>query len=205
MDRLLTPTRTSKPSTISCRPTINSYLEPLSRKKHCRTNRRSRRARPSRLLLSSRRANPRARLIFSRSPENMPIAESIAALRSANRPVPKPMRLPTPEEVASVEEALRIRFHPDFRAYLLLASDVVFGTLEPVTITLPGSHTDLRRVARSAQDLGVPKGWLPVCEDNGDYFCVTPDGEEKFWSHNGTTEECWRTLSDWIDKVWLKS
>ena len=135
----------------------------------------------------------------------MPLAESIASLRNGNQPVPKPMRLPTPEEVASVEETLHTRFHPDFQTYLLHASDVVFGTLEPVTITLPGGHTDLRKVARSAHDLGVPKDWLPVCEDNGDYFCLTPAGEVKFWSHDGANDERWSSLSDWIDQVWLQS
>lgn len=135
----------------------------------------------------------------------MPLAESIAALRRANQPVPKPMRLPTPEEVASVEAALGVQFHPDFRTFLMRASDVVVGTMEPVTIALRGSHTDLSEVATDAWAAGVPKKWVPVCESNGDYFCITPEGDVQFWSHDGPTDERWASLSDWIDQVWLQS
>ena len=66
----------------------------------------------------------------------MTIDEAIAKLREMNEEVPKPMRLPTADEVAEVEEELDVKFHPDFRRYLLEASDVVVGTMEPVTIVL---------------------------------------------------------------------
>lgn len=115
------------------------------------------------------------------------------------------MRLPTPSEVARVEEELGIRFHPDFRSFLLHASDVVVGTLEPDTIALPGAHTDLKTIALAAREVGVPKDWTPVCESNGDYFCLTPNGEVRFWSHDGVTDESWPSLSTWIDDVWLSS
>lgn len=85
----------------------------------------------------------------------MNLAQVIQELRALNEPVPKPLRLPTPEEINAVEERVGYKFHPDFRTYLRQASDVVYGALEPVTVTPDSGHTDLRPVASSsAQGLG---------------------------------------------------
>ena len=45
---------------------------------------------------------------------------------------------------------------------------------------------------------------LPICEDNGDYYCLNQAGEVVFWSHNGATAEKWRNLADWIKQVWIE-
>jgi hypothetical protein len=146
-----------------------------------------------------------ARLSSNVGRKNMSLADSLQSLRRANQPVPKPMRLPTSGEISLAEKEIGTSFHPDFRRFLLEASDVVFGTMEPVTLTLPGAHTDLRKVTSSARKAGVPKEWLPVCESNGDYFCLLPSGEIRFWSHDGASSESWSSLSEWIDEVWLTS
>lgn len=130
--------------------------------------------------------------------------EAIAQLRTLNEPVPKPMRLPTLAEVEAIESMLGVRFHTDFRTYLLEASDVVFGTKEPATITRPESHTDLRKICDSAWNhYGVPKDLLPFCEDNADFFCLTADGEVRYWSHNGWSPEKWPNLATWIKQAWI--
>src|SRR4051812_922934 len=101
----------------------------------------------------------------------------IERLRSANEPVPTPARLPTPAEVAAAERELNISFHPDLRRFLLEVSDVVFGTLEPVTATDPADHTDIRSVCRSAWDhYGVPASLTPICENNADFYCINGAG-----------------------------
>ncbi len=128
----------------------------------------------------------------------------IEKLREVNEPVPKPMRLPTDVEVAAVERELDVKFHADFRRYLLEASDVTYGALEPVTITEPSAHTHLPDVANDAWELGVEKNLLPICEDNGDYYCIDAKGRVKYWSHNGTTDEDWPNLATWIEQVWLE-
>ena len=135
----------------------------------------------------------------------MPLKYSIAALREANEPVPELMRLPTEAEVGQAEEALAVRFHSDFRQFLLKASDVVVGAFETVTLTLPGAHTHLIDVTKAAHQLGVPKDWIPICEDNGDYYCMTPQGAVRFWAHDGASDESWESLGDWIDEVWLET
>lgn len=117
--------------------------------------------------------------------------------------VPKPPRLPSEAEVNDVEAVVGITLHPDFRKYLLEASDVNVGTLEPVTAVDPESHTYLLNVIEDAKRMGVPSELLPICEDNSDFYCINNEGQIIFWSHNGTTDEKWDSLSNWIQDVWI--
>jgi hypothetical protein len=128
--------------------------------------------------------------------------EVIRELRKLNEPVPKPRRLPTDSEVEQAQAALGVTFHPDYRKYLLAASDVVFGTTEPCTL-VGGGHTNFASVAADAWAMGVPRHLVPICEDNGDYFCMNGAGEVVFWSHDGTTDERWSDLATWIKRVWI--
>lgn len=127
----------------------------------------------------------------------------ISQLRGLNEPVPKPMRLPSEEEVRAIEASTSISFPPDFRRYLLEASDVVFDALEPVTVTLPDAHTHFPNVLASARQWGVPTDLIPICEDNADFYCIAQSGEVVFWSHNGPTDERWSSVASWIEEVWI--
>ena len=133
----------------------------------------------------------------------MSLASVIARLREVNQPVPRPARLPSQAEVAAAERELGITVHPDFAQYLLHASDVVYGHKEPATLSDPKAHTHLPDVSRRAWAVGVPKYLVPICEDNGDYYCVSSSGEVVFWSHNGASNERWRNIEQWISDVWL--
>jgi hypothetical protein len=135
----------------------------------------------------------------------MKLDEIIRKLRQLNEPVPKPMRLPTRDEVGNVERQLAMTLHPDYCQYLLEASDVVYGTKEPCTVTPDGGHTNLVEVAQVAwNQMGVPRDLIPICEDNGDYYCMRQTGDVVFWSHNGTSDEKWPDLATWIKKVWIE-
>ena len=135
----------------------------------------------------------------------MKMSEVIDELRRLNRPVPKPFRLPTEDEVKVAENRLGIRFPEDYRQYLLEASDVVYGTLEPAIVVPDSGYLNLVEVAESAwSEMDVPSNLLPICEDNGDYYCLNEKGEVRFWSHNGTTDEKWQDLATWIKEVWIE-
>lgn len=135
----------------------------------------------------------------------MNLDEVIAELQALNKPVPIPMRLPTSHEVEEAEKRLGVRFHPDYRKYLLQASNVVFGSLEPSMIASGGGHTDLVEIATTAwSDYGLPRDLLPICYDNGDHYCLTPAGEVVFWPHDGTSIEKWPDLATWIKQVWIE-
>ena len=129
--------------------------------------------------------------------------ETIAELKSLNEPVSKPLRLPTEHDIEKVEKELGINFHPDYERYLLEASDVVYGTLEPATISEDSGHTYIVPLAREAWALGVPRDLVPIAEDNGDYYCMNNKGQVLFWSHNGPTSEKWPSLAVWIKEVWI--
>jgi len=128
----------------------------------------------------------------------------IRRLRDLNEPVPTPPRLPTDAEVSAAEQQLGVTFHSDFRRYLLEASDVVFGTIEPATITRPNSHTHLSKICGKAWKAGVDRKFLPICAYNGDYYCINVQGEVLFLSHNGWSSETWPDLATWIEQVWIE-
>lgn len=127
---------------------------------------------------------------------------AIAALRARNTPVPLPAHLPTPIDVSRSEASLGVTFPPAYRSYLLEASDVAVGSLEPCVVTSDTDDRDLVNTSRRAWDMGVPRGWLPICEDNGDYYCLD-DERVRYWSHNGTVDEWWPDLATWIHRVWI--
>ena len=133
----------------------------------------------------------------------MTLDSAIRELRARAEPVPVPLRLPSAAEVAAAEGTLGVRFHPDYRRYLLEASDIVFDALEPAQVTPGAGHLGLVQVVAGARSLGVPVELLPFCEDNGDYYCLTPIGSVRFWAHDGTTDESWPDLATWIRDVWI--
>ena len=125
-------------------------------------------------------------------------------LKRLNQPVPRPLRLPTSSEVESVEKELGLSFHPDFRRFLEEVSDVVFGTIEPVTITNSEAHTHLATVIEDGRTFfNLPADYTPICESNSDLYCVTLDGRVVFWPHNGTSDEAWANVGAWIEDVWI--
>jgi hypothetical protein len=134
----------------------------------------------------------------------MTLDQAITELRKRNQKVPLPLRLPSRNEVQETEQRLGLYFHPDFVHYLLHASDIAYGTKEPVTITRPTAHTHLESVARDAwTKMELPKNLLPICEDNGDYFCMDQSGRVVYWSHDGAANESWPDLATWIADVWI--
>lgn len=131
----------------------------------------------------------------------MSLDEVFEELRRLNEPVPRPLVLPTEAQVRDEEQRAGLSFHPDLRRFLLEASDVTLGYLEPVTIG--GGHTAFKVVLRSARDYGVPDELVPICEDNADFYCITSSGQIVYWSHNGATNETWPDLAAWISDVWI--
>lgn len=138
----------------------------------------------------------------------MTLDQAFHDLQRLNESVPRPRRLPTPEAVDALAQSLGVQFHPDFRRFLLEASDVSVGYLEPVhavpvEVSDAVDYTYLPAVVESAREWGVPDHLLPICEDNSDFYCMNDAGEVVFWSHDGTTDETWPDLAAWIEVVWI--
>jgi hypothetical protein len=131
--------------------------------------------------------------------------EILELLREHNESVPVPLELPDHEMLVMIEEELLLPIPRDMRTYLLEASDVIYGTLEPVTAADPNSHTYLPEVTAVAWSLGVPHYLMPLCEVNGAYYCVEPDGEVVLWKDGDLTDETWPSVWQWVRDVWLES
>ncbi|MBU2885652.1 SMI1/KNR4 family protein [Gilvimarinus agarilyticus] len=131
--------------------------------------------------------------------------EVIDELKSSAESVPVPLELPEEETLVTVEEEILLPIPREMRQFLLHASDVVYGSIEPVTAADPYSHTYLPEVAAQAWANGVPRHLVPLCEANGHYYCVEPEGEVVFWRDGDLTDERWPCVWDWAREVWLES
>ena len=126
----------------------------------------------------------------------------IDMLRERNEPVPVPLDLPDEDLLVEIEEELLISMPDDLRFFLLTVSDVVYGKIEPVTVTDRNSHTYLPEVAAVAWSLGLPRRYLPICETNGAYYCISQDGTVLLWDQR-ISDESWENIWQWAREVWL--
>lgn len=133
------------------------------------------------------------------------IDEVLDLLREYNEPVPVPLELPDEDRLVEIEEEILLPIPRDMRTFLLEASDVVYGGIEPVTAADPNSHTYLPEVTAVAWSQGVPRHLMPLCEVNGNYYCVEQEGEVVFWRDGDLTDESWPSVWHWIRDVWLES
>ncbi|MCW7551350.1 SMI1/KNR4 family protein [Endozoicomonas gorgoniicola] len=130
----------------------------------------------------------------------------IEELRENAEQVAIPLDLPNEDDLIEIEEQILLPIPYEFREFLLQVSDVVYGSMEPVTIADSHSHTYLPEVTATAWDLGVPRDLIPICEYNGDYYCVSAEGEVGLWSDGELQEEeTWPTVWHWAKNVWLQS
>src|SRR5690606_21802574 len=102
-------------------------------------------------------------------------------LRELNEPVPVPLELPDEDTLVAAQAPILIHLPYELREFLLKASDVVYGRLEPVTASDPHAHTYLPEVAANAWDAGLPRYLVPLCQDGRDYYAVDPEGEVFLW------------------------
>lgn len=126
----------------------------------------------------------------------------IDILRERNEPVPVPLELPDEDLLVEIEEELLIAMPDDLRHFLLTVSDVVCGKLEPITVTDRNSHTYLPEVAAVAWSLGLPRRYLPICESNGTYYCISQDGTVLLWDER-ISDQSWDNIWQWAREVWL--
>lgn len=131
----------------------------------------------------------------------------IEQLREANEPVPVALELPDEDLLVEIQELLLIHIPDDMKAFLLTVSDVIYGSLEPVTVTDPQSRTYLPEVAANAWDVGMPREYVPLCQDGDNYYAVEEDGTVLLWDgdEEAVTDETWDSVWTWARDVWLES
>lgn len=129
----------------------------------------------------------------------------IELLREHNQPVPVPLELPSELDLLDVQEQILIHLPYELREFLLEASDVIYGHLEPVTASDPHSHTYLPEVAATAWDRGMPRHLVPLCQEGDTCFAVEADGEVVLWSftEDDLLDASWETVWHWVRDYWL--
>lgn len=133
----------------------------------------------------------------------------IDLLREKKEPISVPLELPDDDLLVEIEEQLLLPLPDDLWHYLLEASDVVYGALEPVTAADPRSHTYLPEVAAQAWNDGMPRHLLPVCQLGDGYYCISEEGEVRYWNGHKLGKDPqgnkqWANLWEWIRDVWLQ-
>ena len=134
-----------------------------------------------------------------------------AKLQELKEDIPTALELPDEDDITEIEEELLVPLDDDFKEFLLTASDVVYGGLEPVTVADPYAHTHLPEVAAVAWDRGLPRQLVPLCEYKDGYYAVSETGEVYLWSESeklgedGFDGESIGGVWDWVENVWLQS
>ncbi len=115
------------------------------------------------------------------------------------------LELPGEDELVLIEEEILLPIPRDLRLFLLEVSDLICGGLEPVTVADPGAHTHLSEVTSTAWSLGMPRELMAICQNGGDYYCISQEGEIQYWRDGEITEENWENIWLWAEQVWLNS
>ena len=134
----------------------------------------------------------------------MDINDAIAELKRVRIPLPNQQLLPDDGLIAAYEHELGISFLDDYKIFAKEASDSVFNGKDALRLTENrNSPRELLSVISEARAQGVPYSWLPICEDNGNYYCLLADGTVSYWSHDGYSNETWPSLASWIKHAWI--
>lgn len=129
--------------------------------------------------------------------------EVLEALQEVAEDVPVPLELPDHDDLVDIEEALLLTIPPLYRDFLLHASDLVIGSLEPATAADPSAHNYLAEMAAEAWDQGMPRELLPICQFGDGYYVVNQEDEIQIWSSSaGLEEEVAESIWHWARDIW---
>ena len=132
--------------------------------------------------------------------------EVIEEINAADDPRVRKQPLPDDHLIRKYEEATELEFPEDYKTFLKSVSNAFVRYISPFTLNaeLLEDYGDLCAGINEGRKVGVPRDWIPICEDNGDYYCIVPDGRVRFWDHNGSSDEAWPSIAAWAKEVWLE-
>jgi len=112
--------------------------------------------------------------------------------------------LPSDDMLRKYQDEIGIPFNEETKIYFKNLPYLSYNGLDPLLLTgNPDKYHDLLRAVRDRREMGLPTDWLPLVEDNADYYAVRPDGKVAFWSHDGYTDEEWENIATWVREVWI--
>jgi len=126
-------------------------------------------------------------------------------LRESNISTASYLELPSEDDLVLVEEEILLPIPREMRSFLLQVSDVIYGSLEPVTVADPGAHTHLPEVTANAWANGLSREFMVLCQVGNDYYCVSQEGEVSLWQEGELADQTWEDVWHWVEEVWLAS
>ena len=109
---------------------------------------------------------------------------------------------PTDSEIEVAERKLGFDFSDEYKDFLKSGYDLGKIPMEALEIVNPPSYINIYHTLEDAREYhDLPEDLLPICEDNGDLYCLTDLGEVLFWSHNGKVNEKWKNVKVWRDAM----
>ncbi|MCO7256541.1 SMI1/KNR4 family protein [Dickeya oryzae] len=113
--------------------------------------------------------------------------------------------LPDDGLIMQYEVELGVNFHEDYKKVLKEISNVFYGAIELLTLNRDKTYyRELSSAVKDTKAMGVPDNWLPICEDNGSYYCILPNGEIRYWTPDGYSDESWENIASWVKSVWIE-
>lgn len=116
---------------------------------------------------------------------------------------------PTVNEVYSCQSDMKVQFPREYIEFLLHASDIRFGEIEPVQLTAPENENYLPTVFSKLEErknkLSLHGTYYPLSMNLGDFFCLTEELDVIFIGRNHVADYSWESIEDWMAKIWLTS
>jgi hypothetical protein len=126
------------------------------------------------------------------------IQEAVGLLKKHDDGFVSPILPPDDDVILHVEGEIGLKLPADYR-YLVQNAGHICLRKELLYLRADGEgRCNIIPSIATARELGVPIEWLPICRDNGDYYCLLPDGSVELWSHDQMFEGRWSDLSDWV-------
>jgi hypothetical protein len=134
----------------------------------------------------------------------MKIHDAVSELKSVRLRLPVKQVLPDDAVISDYEAELGVSFPEDYKFFVREASDSIYNGKDALQLTVDrDSPRELASAVVDAREQGMPESWIPICEDNGNYYCLLEDGSIRYWSHDGPSAETWPDLANWIKNVWI--
>lgn len=133
--------------------------------------------------------------------------EIVEELQELNQDRFQSITLPDEDDLVIIQEQLLLHLPADLKDYLLNVSDVVYGSIEPVTVTDDFSQNHLPEVTFIAWERGLERDLIPICAYENGYYFIAQEGYIGYWSPESGVEEDrhWDSIWDWCRDVWLSS
>ena len=134
---------------------------------------------------------------------------AINQLRKRDEEVPIHAKLPVMADIEKIAQELQLNVGTDLPSdyvhYLLTASDVTFGLLEPVQILDEKSkYNYLPSLLEDMKSFGISEEGIPICNDNDNIYYMTKDGKIILYSSEEKENiDQWDNIADWILNEWI--